>query len=140
MQFSDSCLDHRNAAPSTTQVTDAFTCKTCDAKFASNKAMLCLMRAKHGLRYIDGFGTCPICMKRFWKRLRFVDHVMDPRCPSCAKALRDSQVEPIPPDKLAALEATDGAVLRNARRAGHSHAVAECGARRTYGKFFQTCL
>ena len=114
----------------------AYACATCDRAFASQKALECHRRVKHGdrldlKRFIAG-STCPACGTDYRDRLRCLQHLSDRRRPLCATWVR-ANVAPLPAFQVAKLDEVDRALRRDARRKGHTHHISILPALRSDG-------
>ena len=138
--FTNSCLDPVDPDEGQCSSADVahFVCAMCPSRprpaFATEKALACHMRTKHGIRspvkqYIDGSGICVVCHTDFQTRIRVISHLSDIRRPKCRNILLSGTFEPLLIDVQHALEELDRTTRREALQAGHTHPIA-CGSAR----------
>ena len=118
-----------------------FVCGLCQDQpgFKSSKALMTHQRIVHKMRtqmryFADGDGVCKICGICFRSRLRLLAHLTDSRRPGCSSAIISQQLQPLSESRVAELDAIDRVARTEARRAGHSHAIAVGPARRPTGE------
>jgi DNA-directed RNA polymerase subunit RPC12/RpoP len=140
--FQDSASDKLRAIfPA--EVTVQYRCSQCTASFPTSKAMLAHMRSKHGIRcpqryYSYNDGQCPVCKTCFQSRLRVLAHLSDSRqgrdkCWVCIAANPQNYVW-LTEDQTKEFDNFDRKARREARQAGHTHALASMSAITAAGK------
>ena len=139
LRYIDSCIDVVKVSGSLESVVSAFVCCDCDSSFASNKALLCHRRKRHGYRdpvrlFLNADGVCPVCRTCFNSRLRTMAHVNDRRNQTCKTLLLSGEFPQLPEELATELDEFDRNACKEARRQGHSHPIAVQSARKANGK------
>eukprot|EP00973_Karenia_brevis_P007924 1074663-Karenia_brevis.AAC.1 len=119
-----------------------FYCELCPMPhpaFKSNKALMSHKRVCHGCRsemrfYATSSGVCPACGTCFNTRLRLLAHLVDSRRDRCRNLILHGNFDRIPDVEVQRLDNLDKISRRDARRAGHTHELATCPARRADGR------
>ena len=122
-------------------------CVVCPAPqpaFKSEKALASHMRVKHGCRsqmrfYTPSDGICLACKTNFQTRLRLLAHLVDVRRPRCRDQILLNRLERLSDEEVKALDLLDREARRNARRAGHTTALAVLPAVRRDGRIVGRC-
>jgi hypothetical protein len=140
--YSDSVCDPvACVVPSADKTPLAVACEMCPAPcpaFKSQKALAQHQRVAHGLKsearlYADGGGVCGSCGTCFHTRLRLLSHLSDKRRAKCLDWLKQNR-PPLSAKRVDVLDEADRASRNEARKAGHTHAIARVSARTAQGK------
>jgi len=118
-----------------------FRCERCPRKlFKSQKALWVQERVVHKTRtemrwYADSSGVCPICETNFRSRFGLLAHQNDRRRPRCASEILYRKLPKLSEERVDELDLLDRRVRTDARRAGHSCAIAVCPTIKKDGTF-----
>ena len=137
--FTDSVCDRDVVAPSAAPARP-FVCAQCAASFCTARELGQHSRIKHGARcqqrmFAPASAVCPVCGTMFRARLRLLAHLCDSRRPKFWHAILADPVKypPLSAKMVEELDMQDNELRKAARRAGHSHHLAEGLAIRANG-------
>ena len=132
IHFVESACDlGAGAVPSRDAPITAHRCPQCPSSFASARALKSHMRTKHGAKAPQRIfclpdGVCQVCKTQFRSRLRLLAHLCDSRRTKCWDTIcsSPSSYNRLSSAQCTELDSLDNVQRRDARRAGHSHALA----------------
>ena len=115
-------------------------CEHCSERFASQKALWSLQRAKHKVRsslesYLPSSGVCPVCRLKFASRPRLLAHVSETRQRGrqrirCRDLIQAGLVVPLDPADLQAARLSDNLLRKDAFKRGLTQPKSEMHAKR----------
>ena len=126
------CDKSAQSEPSKDTTPNAVPCELCPAPhpaFKSHKALAQHQRTTHGVKsaarfYANANGTCASCGTRFHTRLRLMAYLTDKRRTKCLVWLQDN-VPALSNQRVKDFDEDDRLARKEARRSGHTHAIAK---------------
>ena len=116
-------------------------CTECQVCFSTQKGLKVHQRMKHGLRapqryFADKAGDCQVCGTCFHTRLRLLAHLCDTRRAQCWSRLctDPASYTKLSQQQVDFLNQNDQDMRKQARKRGHTHAIAVGSAKSADGK------
>ena len=142
--FSESALDPNADSDHSRVAVGSHVCLLCPhprPAFCTMKALSSHNRAKHGQKnemryYVNSSGMCPVCNNMYHTRLRVLAHLCDSRRARCRSAIQQGRHEAsrLSSEQVIVLDSFDNQARTDARKAGHTHPIAQVTARTADGK------